>query len=173
VIGQVNQAGHGVEIETVHGAGVVAQVLGEQHQRHAHQTQGAHGLVARHPGLAAIILIELGENKILHRLRGRIPVALGFFLPGIEIGAQHEEEGGIRHLGLPPGYFTNGGAQGRVPHLHQAPVLDIVGAGRQGGIFQQGTAGGCGDLVMGIKGLDGPALLDGFNDVHGNSGVSG
>jgi len=130
VLGQVDELGRFLDVEADHRAGVLAHVLGGQHQGLHRHADRALGLVTLKPVPAFVRRSHPVDQEIGGFLRGVAPVALRFRGPGLDIAGHEDEQGGVRHLGLVvaesiPDFL----AQLRVTQDHESPVLDVETGG--------------------------------------------
>ena len=167
VFREIDDFADSIEVESIHGARIIAHGFGSKHDRHASQATGAHALVALHLLTAFIIRTDGRNEKVLHRLWSVFPVAGGIFFPGIFVGAHDNQERSIGDLGLIPSGGTNLLSHLGFEHRDKTPVLDVEGGGRQHGGFEQLTNFCIGHAMIGIIMLDRPAGLDGFEGIHG------
>jgi len=122
---QVDQPRHGIEIEAVHRAGVQPLAARRQHQRLRQQAAAAHGLVALHLRLTAVVIVDGAGHVILHLLRRAFPDTARIRFPAVELGADHHQHRGLGHLRLVPAHLADLRAQRRIADLDQSHVLQV------------------------------------------------
>lgn len=167
VFGELDDFPHRFEVESIHGAGIIAHGFGGEHDRHAGQTARAHALVALNLLSSLVVGSDGGHKKVLDWLRCVLPVAARILFPRGLVSTHDDEKGSIRDLGLIPGHGTNLLPHFRIDHGDETPMLNVERSRRQHGCFEQLTNFFIRHAMIGIIMLDRTAGLDGFEGIHG------
>ena len=163
---EVQDFAHGLVVEAVHRAGIIAEFLRCEHERLASHAARTHGFVTLHLRFSRVILSNGGNEKVLNGFGGIAPVLGWVLFPRREIRAKDNEERGIGDLGLIPCHSADLFANFHVLHNHKTPVLDIEGRWGKHGELEELALHLLWHLVGGIVVFDSAAPLDGFNGVH-------
>lgn len=164
--GEIDDFGNGMGIESDHGAGVVAHVVGGEHEGHASEGGRAHAFVADQLIFILVEGLDHGSEDILHRLRGVGPIGGRIGEVGGLVGTQDEKHTGFFDMRLVPGRGANLLLAFLVADDDEAVVLHVEGRGCEFGEANQLGQIGLGHRMIGIKVFDGAAALDGFGSVH-------
>ncbi|MNP52813.1 hypothetical protein D3C76_1472320 [compost metagenome] len=99
--------------------------LGRQHQRLSKQAAAAHHFITLYLGLAAVILVNSRQHKLLHRLRRFTPDVFHLRFPAGQIATQHNQHRGIGYLRLAPSHFADMFTLGTIFNQQRAPMLQV------------------------------------------------
>ena len=165
-LGELDDFGDFVGVESDHGAGVVAHGFGGEHDGLCGNANGAHRFVALELGVVAIEGLDHGDDDFADGVGGVGPVTFGVVV-GVEVGAQDKGEGGVGDLCL----IECGGAEsfffGGVGDRDEAPVLHIKGGGGTKGRLEELADLGLAEGVVGVVVFNGAAFADCSKGFHG------